>query len=80
MQGFNPDDFSKNVAAYSNADDLQPFAAPAGSTAWQVFDLRPLRRALRRNQLKVASHDLEIILMGYDYLLIIPETTASHNY
>lgn len=80
VQGFNPDDFSKNVAAYSNADDLKPFAASAGSAAWQVFDLRPLRRALRRDQLKVASHDIEVTLMGYDYLIIIPETTASHNY
>ena len=80
VQGFNPDDFSKNVATYSNADDLQPFAAPPGNAAWQVFDLRPLRRALRNDQLKVASHDLEVVLMGYDYLIIIPETTASHNY
>jgi hypothetical protein len=80
VQGFNPDDFSKNVAAYSNAEELQPFAAPAGSTAWQVFDLRPLRRALRNNKLKVSSHEVEVTLMGYDYLIIIPETTASHNY
>ena len=47
--GQNPDDFSKNVAAYSNADAdmVKPFmaATPAGAT-WQVFDVRPLRRAL----------------------------------
>jgi hypothetical protein len=80
VQGFNPDDFSKNVAAYSSVDELKPFTVPAGSTAWQVFDLRPLRRALRRDQLKVANYDLEVTLLGYDYLIIIPETTASHNY
>jgi hypothetical protein len=80
VQGFNPDDFSKNVATYSGVDDLKPFTVPAGGTAWQVFDLRPLRRALRRDQLKMPSYELEVMLLGYDYLIIIPETTASHNY
>ncbi|SDX58512.1 hypothetical protein [Hymenobacter psychrophilus] len=81
--GFNPDDFSKNAVAYSNADEdmLKPFmaATPAGS-AWQVFDLRPLRRALLRDKLNVRSTDLEATILGYDYVVIIPETTASRNF
>jgi hypothetical protein len=81
--GFNLDDFSKNVAKYSHDDMamLKPFltATPAGP-AWQVFDLRPLRRALLRGQLTVSSHELTTTIMGFDYVVIIPETTASHNY
>jgi hypothetical protein len=80
--GFDPTDFSKNVRSYSNAEEafVKPFTVPAGSTAWQVFDLRPLRRALLRDKLTVNSSDLHAILLGYDYIVIIPETTASHNF
>ena len=81
--GFHLDDFSKNVAPYSYADMdmLKPFmtATPAGAS-WQVFDLRPLRRALLRDQLTVSSHEIATVIMGYDYVVIIPETIASHNY
>jgi hypothetical protein len=80
---FNPDDFSKNVKQYDNRDNsaLKPFMAQtAAGTAWQVFDLRPLRRALVNDKLKVSSQELATILLGYDYVVIIPETTASHNY
>lgn len=82
VHGFNPVDFSKNVAPYSNAKEafVQPFPVPANDPSWQVFDLRPLRKALLRDKLKVASQDLAIILLGYDYVILIPETTASHNY
>lgn len=81
--GFNPDDFSKNVAPYTNADEasLKPFMAQTGvSPAWQAFDLRPLRRALLSGKLKVSEPELEIVILGYDYVVVIPETTASHNY
>ena len=83
VRGFNPDDFSKNPAPYSNATEemVLPFmaATPAGS-AWQVFDMRPLRRAILRQTVKVDSQELEATILGYDYVVIIPETTASHNF
>lgn len=80
--GFNPIDFSKNIQSYSNAEEpfIKPFPMPTGGTEWQVVDLRPLRRALLRDKLAVASEDLHTILLGYDYVVIIPETTASHNF
>ncbi|TGE04229.1 hypothetical protein [Hymenobacter fodinae] len=80
--GFNPDDFSKNVKQYDNLDNtaLKPFMAQTAAGAWQVFDLRPLRRALINDKLKVSSQELATVLLGYDYVVIIPETTASHNY
>ena len=81
--GFNPDDFTKNVATYSYANEamIKPFAAvtPAAGP-WQVFDLRPLRRALLRDEVAVSSQELAATILDYDYLVIIPETTASHNY
>lgn len=81
--GQNPEDFRKNVAPYSNAEAamLRPFmaATPAGPS-WQVFDVRPLRRALLRQNMPVATPQLQATILGYDYVVIIPETTASHNY
>ncbi|GAA4007055.1 hypothetical protein GCM10022408_18670 [Hymenobacter fastidiosus] len=81
--GANPDDFTRNVTSYSSADEamVKPFMAQTKpGSAWQVFDLRPLRRALLSEQLTVASQALEATILGYDYVVIIPETTASHNY
>ncbi|WP_139922295.1 hypothetical protein [Hymenobacter sp. DG01] len=81
--GQNPEDFSKNVAPYSNADApmLKPFmtATPPGA-AWQVFDVRPLRRALLRQHMPVPAPELQATILGYDYVVIIPETTASRNF
>ncbi|MDU0370274.1 hypothetical protein ACFPAF_07725 [Hymenobacter endophyticus] len=83
VQGQNPDDFSKNAAKYSNVDAAMvlPFmaATPAGAT-WQVFDLRPLRRAMLYKAMPVASQELQATILGYDYMVIIPETTASRNF
>lgn len=83
VTGQNPVDFSKNASAYSVADEpmLKPFmaATPAGA-AWQVFDVRPLRRAMLYRNMPVADPQLQATILGYDYVVIIPETTASRNY
>ncbi|MFD2784459.1 hypothetical protein [Hymenobacter rubripertinctus] len=81
--GANPDDFSKNVAPYNHDDQdmVKPFVASTTPTgAWQVFDVRPLRRALLQDKLKVATQELAATILGYDYVVIIPETTASRNF
>ncbi|MCA8830024.1 hypothetical protein [Hymenobacter pini] len=81
--GQNPDDFSKNAMKYSNAEApmLQPFmaATPAGPS-WQVFDVRPLRQAMVRKGMPVTSQELQATILGFDYVVIIPETTASRNF
>jgi hypothetical protein len=41
-----------------------------------VFDLRPARRAITASKLQV-SEALRRYILGYDYLVVIPETTAS---
>ena len=55
-----------------------PFMDKATGPAWSVFDLRPLREALTDGKLQVPNQSLQRTIMGYDYLLVIPETTASH--
>ncbi|SET44040.1 hypothetical protein [Hymenobacter actinosclerus] len=81
--GQHPDDFTKNVARYSYAQEAMvlPFVTntPAGS-AWQVFDVRPLRRAMLYEGLKITTPELQATILGYDYVVIIPETTASRNF
>lgn len=57
---------------------VMPFMDKANGPAWSVFDLRPLREALTDNVLRVPNQSLQRIILGYDYLIIIPETTASH--
>ncbi|SHK48470.1 hypothetical protein [Hymenobacter psychrotolerans] len=83
VTGQNPVDFSKNATSYSAADEamLKPFmaATPAGH-AWQVFDVRPLRRAMLYRGMPVPEQELQATILGYDYIVIIPETTASRNF
>lgn len=55
---------------------LQVFADQATGPDWVVIDLRPARRAITSGKL-LANQFLQRSLLGYDYLIIIPETTAS---
>ncbi len=79
--GFNPDDSSKNAAAYDLATEpfLKPFTDLTTGVAWQVFDLRPARRALLSDKLHLANQTLAGIILGYDYVVIIPQTTAGRS-
>ncbi|UOQ51428.1 hypothetical protein [Hymenobacter cellulosivorans] len=77
--GFNPEDASKNTQSYQ-ADPTSTyklFLDQTGPQAWSVVDLRPLRRALNSRKLQVSSTTLERIIQGYDFFVIIPETTAN---
>jgi hypothetical protein len=80
--GLNPKFPAKNVNTYTEADydadiPVKLFTDQANGPMWSVFDLRPLRTALTDGKLHVASQALERTIMGYDYLVVIPETTAS---
>jgi hypothetical protein len=69
---------AKTTVAYTAAENaaLKPFLEQVTGPAWAAFDLRPARRALTTGTLQVAEK-LRRIIEGYDYLVIIPETTAS---
>jgi len=78
----NPVNTEKLSASYTEADydadvPVKLFTDQVSGPAWSVFDLRPLRTALTDGKLHVASQALERTILGYDYLVVIPETTAS---
>ncbi|MGI4886838.1 MAG: hypothetical protein ACRYFR_17920 [Janthinobacterium lividum] len=77
----NPLDRGNQAAAYTAADNarLKPFFDQTTGPAWNVVDLRPARRALAAGKLLV-DQTMQRLLLGYDYLVVIPETTASHPY
>jgi hypothetical protein len=55
---------------------LQPFVELAlQHKAWSLFDLRALRRSLESS----ADASLQRFLHGYDFLVVIPHPTASHE-
>ena len=76
------DDRAKEVAVSYSATD-NPFLKPffdQTTTHWQVFDLRFMRQAIITDKLQVSDQQLEAMVLGYDYLVVIPETTASHAF
>ena len=79
--GFNPDDPRKNAVPFDISKEtyLKPFADLTTGPAWQVFDLRPVRRALLNDQLKLTDQMLVALLLGYDYFVLIPTATASRS-
>ena len=79
--GFNPDDSSKNIVPFDISKEtyLKPFADLSTGPTWQVFDLRPVRRALLDDKLKLTDQTLVALLLGYDYFVLIPTATASRS-
>lgn len=73
-------DFSQNQADYpaEAMGYLAPYKNETDSS-WGVFDLRPSRNDIIRGRLKMDESDLKSMIMGYDFLIVIPETTASKN-
>jgi erythromycin esterase-like protein len=80
--GFNPYFPARNVASYVAADyeadfHIGAFLREATGPAWAVIDLRPARRALAAGQLRLAEPVVARLIQGYDFFVVIPETTAS---
>jgi len=44
---------------------------------WYCFDLRPLKKSILQNKLKVDDVYLSRVIKGYDYLIYIPKVTKS---
>jgi hypothetical protein len=53
---------------------LAPFLANMASTGWTLYDLRPLRTHFA--QAGIADEGYERLVFGYDFLLLVPQTTA----
>lgn len=76
----NPNFPARRTSTYTAAENasLRPYLNQVTGPAWAVFDLRFVRRAITTGRLQLADQSLQRTIMGYDYLIIIPETTASH--
>lgn len=55
---------------------LAPFFKEVNDTEWKCFNLLPLQKAIQKNELTIKDKLLSRMIMGYDYLVIIPNVTA----
>jgi len=60
-------------------DDIsfKSFLNVAKDDQWYCFDLRPLKKSILQNKLKVDDVYLSRVIKGYDYLIYIPKITKS---
>ena len=70
---------AKNSSRYTAADKARykVFLDQVTGSDWLLVDLRPARRALTSGKLQISDVSLQRTILGYDYLVVIPETTAS---
>jgi hypothetical protein len=62
------------AGADSDFKFLAPFFAAMDARSWTLFDLRPLRVG----KLGSIDAELERVIFGYDFLLLIPDPNAEH--
>ncbi|MXN90923.1 hypothetical protein GR160_06750 [Flavobacterium sp. Sd200] len=56
---------------------FKSFLNVAKDEQWYCFDLRPLKKSILQNKLKVEDVYLLRVIKGYDYLIYIPKVTKS---
>jgi hypothetical protein len=56
---------------------FKSFINVAKDEQWYCFDLRPLKKSILQNKLKVDDVYLSRVIKGYDYLIYIPNLTKS---
>lgn len=56
---------------------FKSFLNVAKDDQWYCFDLRPLKKSILQNKLKVDDVYLSRVIKGYDYLILIPKVTKS---
>jgi len=68
------------IQPYDGIDDMKGFEAffsLVEKDEWSVYDLRPIRYALKTGQLKISSPDLKQYVLGYDLLVLFDKTTGN---
>lgn len=58
---------------------FKSFLNVAKEEQWYCFDLRPLKKSILQNKLKVDDVYLSRVIKGYDYLVYIPKITKSKD-
>lgn len=59
---------------------FKSFLNVAKDEQWYCFDLRPLKKSILQNKLKVDDVYLSRVIKGYDYLIYIPKVTKSKEF
>jgi hypothetical protein len=72
------DAYDSAIYGSNSVFPVKLFMDQVSGPTWAAFDLRPMRAAFVKGKLQLPNRQLERIIMGYDYLVVIPETTASH--
>lgn len=60
-------------------DSFKSFLNVANNEQWYCFDLKPLKKSILQNKLKVDDVYLSRVIKGYDYLIYIPKVTKSRD-
>ena len=61
----------------NDTNSFKSFLNVAKDEQWYCFDLRPLKKSILQNKLKIEDVYLSRVIKGYDYLIYIPEVTKS---
>lgn len=75
-----PVDNATAIQSYDGVDDLKgikPFFDHVEKGEWNVYDLRPIRYALKMGKLEIKSLELKKYIMGYDLLILFDKTTGN---
>ncbi|WP_146186527.1 hypothetical protein [Pedobacter sp. HMWF019] len=75
-------DNKKAIQTYNVKDDkdltsFKPFYSLVNDDEWAVFDLRPIRAALKRGSLKGSNLEMENLLTGFDLLVLFSPVTGN---
>lgn len=74
-----PVDNSKAVIAYDGLDEFKeflPFLEKVDKDEWTVFDVRPIRRLLRRDKITINDPKLKSYLMRFDLFVFFDKATG----
>ncbi|MEN5231617.1 hypothetical protein [Sphingobacterium faecium] len=63
----------------ADLDQYKAFLTVVKDDNWYAFDLRPLKQAISKKQIKVEDLMMERIIKGYDFLVYIPTLTKAQN-
>lgn len=61
----------------SSLSGFKPFMDKLEDQEWATYDLRPIRRAINKGELKISNKSLRKFIMGYDLLVVFEKLTAS---
>ncbi|MBE8724510.1 hypothetical protein [Flavobacterium hungaricum] len=60
-------------------NSFKSFLNMVNNEQWYCFDLKPLKKSILQNKLKVDDVYLSRVIKGYDYLIYIPKVTKSRD-